>query len=94
MDLSIKVETKDNKLGSDLFETESLIYETEKEIADGLSIRFQGLKISLSADIPIVIQIVVLLGENIVLPTAASLLSSYLYDKLKNGRAKKVTINN
>jgi hypothetical protein len=95
VELSIGIETKDNKLGFDLFATQSLVPgKTEKEITEGISIKFQGEMVCLTVDFPNVIQIAILFGELVGIPIAVGVLSNYIYDKLKNGRASKVVINN
>lgn len=67
---------------------------TEKAIADGVSIRYETASKPLIASIEsqAVLQITLIIGQNVVLPTVLGVLSSYLYDKLKEHNMKRFKI--
>jgi hypothetical protein len=90
----------DSKLISDLFETkDSSEYKKivsdkqEKTIAEGVSIQYLYHYAADAVDIPTLLLISAYIGEHVVLPVAAGLLSRYLYDKLKDRKTSKITIN-
>jgi len=94
MELNIEIETYDKMLSSDLFETTKFSAgQTKRIIAEGISIRYEGGMIRKAVDFPEIINIALTIGEHVVLPIAVGILSRYLYDKLKDRKASKVTIN-
>jgi len=90
----------DSKLISDLFETKDsseykkIVSDKQKKtIAEGVSIQYLYYCAADAVDIPTLLLISAYIGEHAVLPVAAGLLSRYLYDKLKDRKTSKITIN-
>lgn len=92
MQLEIGIESSTPKLLYDLFETSHISAGQGKIIAEGVSIRYKNYTFRAAAELPPILNIVAYIGEHVALPIAVTLLSKYLYEKLK-GRASKVTIN-
>lgn len=93
MEIPVSIKSKDRKLAVDLFEDYRFLSgETEKEIVEGISIRYESEEVIKSFDVPKTLEIMLIIGKEIVLPVAVALLSRYLYDKLK-GKTDKITIN-
>lgn len=95
MKLNMKIETPDKNLNSDLLETShALMNETEKIIADGVSIRYEGRTIREAIGFPELFNFSIYIAEHIALPIAVGLLSRYIYDKLKDKKDTEIKINN
>jgi hypothetical protein len=93
-ELKMEVETHDDTLGFKLFESpERLSYGQTKTICDDVFLRAEGGKIFEALDFPSILYATACFGKNVVLPIAVSLLSSYLYDKLKERKDNKLRIN-
>jgi len=94
MKLSIQVETHDSNLVSNLFESaRSISGQTQKTISEEVTMRFEGLEVSLAIDVPSIITATLYIGEHVALPIAVTVLSRYLYDKLRRRRDNKLRIN-
>jgi len=94
MKLHLKIETFDPKLDSDLFEATKLRAGQEKIISNGVSIRLESYKLRETVLPTIAFDVLVSIGQNVVLPIAISILSNYLYDKLKRRKDNTLVINN
>lgn len=96
----MRIEERDSRLIEDLFEIETSQYNEvtknrqKKIISEGVSIQYQGHFCCDSTDTPSWLIISIEIGKNVVLPLALSILSSYLYDKLKDKKNSRVVINN
>lgn len=92
MELNIEIETDNRMLGFDLFESKEIrAGQTQKAIGEGISIRYEGGLIRRAVDFPEIVRIALVIAEKYVLPVAATLTATWLYDKLK-GRANNVII--
>ena len=98
MELQIEIQTIDSfDIAKDLFGTDALNNgKTEKTIAEGVKLRYDGVTRLFTASVDsqgsLILQFAVLVGQNVVLPTIVGILSSYLYDKLKERKAHNVKI--
>lgn len=94
MELNIGIEIRDPKLVFDLFETSTKISAGQKkEIADGVSIQLKSYRLREAVDFPTILNVIAYISKNVALPIAVTILSNYLYDKLKDRKTSKVTIN-
>lgn len=93
MELYIGIEIRDSKLVSDLFEATKISAGQKKEIGDGVSIQLRSCMAREAFDYPTILNIVAFIGTNVVLSLAVNVLANYLYDKLKDRKTSKVTIN-
>jgi hypothetical protein len=94
IELKMEIETHDDTLGFKLFESpESVSFGQTKTICDDVFIRAEGGRIFEALDFPSILYATAFVGTNIVLPMAVSLLSNYLYDKLKERKDNKLKIN-
>jgi hypothetical protein len=93
MKVEIGIEIRDAKLVGDLFETTQIKAGQEKTIAEGVSIQLKNYMAREAVDFPTIVNIVAYVGEHVALPIAVGILSRYLYDKLKDRKTSKVTIN-
>jgi hypothetical protein len=82
MQFEISIRSSDPNIGTEI---------TRAKIAEGITIR-QRLILREIVNPPI--DFIVYVGENVALPVAASLIAKFLYDKLKERRDNKLTINN
>jgi hypothetical protein len=100
MKLDVWIEALDPKLIEDLFEVErseykKIIMEKQKKIiSEGISLQYKSHFCCDSVDAPSWLIISIEIGKNVALPVALGILSSYLYDKLKNRKNNRVVINN
>jgi hypothetical protein len=96
LELCLAIETREHhEIDEDIFGNTPLIAgETEKLLAEGISIRWQGESFRKSLDFPTIINLSIWIGQNIAIPVAVGILSSYIYDKLKKHENSKVFINN
>jgi hypothetical protein len=94
MELEISIEKRDRNLEKDLFETPQPRIGEKKIIAEGVSIRIKNYFGRDVVDLPTILNVVADIGEKVALPIAVGILSRYLYDKLKDRKQSKVTINN
>lgn len=93
MELGIEIETHDRSLSFDLLEAEQLsCMETTKDLGNGVTIKYNFEVLRKAGDLPIILNIAAFLGQNIALPVAVGILSSYLYDKLKNRKVEQLKI--
>ena len=94
MEIPIRIETQDRMISCELFEATSFQKgQTEKTVTEGVSIRWEGADIRKGFGFPEIVNIAILIAENIALPIAISVLSRYLYDKLKDKEESKIEIN-
>jgi hypothetical protein len=93
MELTICIEERDNKLERDLFESEEHSRQ-KKVISKSVSIQYKSHYAFDAVDLPTWLIIGAYVGEHIALPVAVGILSRYLYNKLKDRKESKVTINN
>lgn len=94
MELEISIEKRDRNLEKDLFETPQPRVGEEKIIVEGVSIRIKNYFGRDAVDLPTILNVVAYIGEHIAFPIAVGILSKYLYDKLKERKDNKLTINN
>jgi hypothetical protein len=91
MELSIEIETHDDRLVFNLFESLDRVSAGQtKTIGKEVTMRLEGGRIREAVDVPSIIYATAFIG--VVLPTVAHLLSQYLYDKLKDRRDNKLRI--
>lgn len=94
------IEEPDLNLLTDLFEIDKSRYNEvingrqKKTVTDGVSIQYVSHYVCDSFDMPSWVILTIEIGKNVALPLAVGILSSYLYDKLKNRKDTKVIINN
>lgn len=93
MELTIWIQY-DSKLGSDLFESEDYYRGQTKVVSEGVAIKYKSHYAMDAVDLPSWIIVSAYIGEHVALPIAVGVLSRYLYDKLKDRKQSKVTINN
>jgi hypothetical protein len=93
MELEISVEKRDQNLEKDLLETAQPRVGEKKIIVEGVSIRIKNYFGRDTIDLSTILNIVADIGEKVALPIAVGVLSRYLYDKLKDRKESKVTIN-
>jgi hypothetical protein len=104
MKLQVSIESDDSStIAKDLFgKVDSRSLErgkTEKIVTDGVTLRFDGIKWTLCASVgsspsAVFLEIAVEFGKQVVLPIAVTVLSSYIYDKLKDRKTESITIGN
>jgi hypothetical protein len=94
MELSIEIETFDNMLAFDLFDVTRISDKTEKSITEGISVRYESTLIRKAEGFPEIVNIALFIGEHVALPIAVSIVSRWLYDKLKKRKDNRLTINN
>jgi hypothetical protein len=93
MELTIDIVGEESFLFPD-FERDGGIYRrTEIELSKGITLRYDQSIFCESVDAPTFIQISVIIGKEILLPIALGLVSSWLYDKIKDKKAYKISIN-
>jgi len=93
MQVKIEIETEDKTLVSDLFGSHAVLRGVStKKVTDGVSIRFNGIVLREAIAIPDLIKITLLITEKVALPVAVGLFSSWLYDRLKNRRVRRISI--
>ena len=92
-EVSIEVVGSDSFLYPDFLINGSLRQRTKIEISKGISLRYDRAIFCESIDVPTFIQISVIIGREIVLPIALGLVSSWFYDKIKENKAYKISIN-
>lgn len=85
MELEISIESRDKNIESEL---------TETKIAEGVSIHIKSHILREIVEIPEIVTFVVYIGEKVALSVAATLLARFLYDKLKERKDNKLTIEN
>ncbi len=66
---------------------------TEIELSKGITLRYDQAIFCESVDAPTFIQISLIVGKDILLPVALGLVSSWLYDKIKEKKVYKILIN-
>lgn len=93
MELEISIELRDRNIGQDLFETRQPKVGQEKIIAEGVSIQIKNYYARDAVDLATILNIVAYIGERIALPIAVTVLSEYLYDKLKDKKNSRLMIN-
>jgi len=94
MELSIEIETFDNMLAFNLFDVTRISDKIEKSITEGISVRYESTLIRKAEGFPEVVNIALFIGEHVALPIAVSIVSRWLYDKLKERKDNKLMINN
>jgi len=94
MKLNIEIETFDNRLDSKLFDVTRISDKTEKSITEGISVRYEWTLIRKAEGFPEIVNIALFIGEHVALPIAVSIVSKWLYDKLKERKDNKLRINN
>lgn len=63
------------------------------EISKSIFIRLDGATFCESIDVPTFIRISVIVGREVILPIASGIVSSWLYDKIKDKKAYRININ-
>jgi len=94
MELSIEIETFDNMLAFNLFDVTRISDKIEKSITEGISVRYESTLIRKAEGFPEVVNIALFIGEHVALPITVSIVSRWLYDKLKERKDNKLMINN
>src|SRR4030067_2285881 len=94
MEFTVEIETFDKSLEFSLLESNQLsVMETEKTIAEGISIKYNFTVICKASGIPDAISISLIVGEHVILPIALDIISNYLYDKLKDRKVETLRIS-
>jgi len=93
MEIEIGIEKRDRNLEKDLFETDQPRVGEKKIIAEGISIRIKNYFGRDAVDLPTILNIVAEIRDKVALPIIVSILSKYLYEKLKDRKESKITIN-
>jgi len=100
MEIKIEIETHDNMLAFDLFESKELVADrTEKSISDNVSVRFEGEVFRKAEGLPRIIEMTLVLAKEVITPIILGIVSAWLYDKIKGRSAvlrierTEVTIN-
>jgi hypothetical protein len=94
------IEVRDPNLLTDLFEIDKSQYNEvvngrkKKIVTDGASIQYVSHYTCDSIDMPTWAILTIEIVKNMTLPIVVSILSKYLYDKLKSRKDSKVLINN
>ncbi len=100
MELQVRIQSPDSyTIAKGLFGSESLEPgKTKKDVTDGVTLRFDGVAKQYSASVGspaiIFLEIAITLGKNVMLPIVVGILSSYIYDKLKEQKAESIKIGN
>lgn len=100
MQLDIWIEENDRNLVHDLFGVEHSDYnkvyveKQKKTIANGITLQYKHSFCCDAENIPTWLIITAEIGKDVILPMAVGLLSSYIYDKLKDRKNEKLVINN
>ena len=89
----MQIETQDRMLSYDLLEAQQFQSGQEKFITEGVSIRAESIEIRKAVGLPEIVNITLWIGEHVALPIAVSILSRYLYNKLKDKKDTKIKIN-
>lgn len=98
MEIRVKIQSIDGyEIAKDLFTTDALERnKTDKAVVEGITLRFNGvariLRASVGDQSDLILQFTLSIGQNVVLPTVVGILSSYLYDKLKERKAQGIKI--
>lgn len=100
MKFDISIEEYDKNLRYDLFGIESkdinkVLAEKQKTIIDkGISLQYKHHVRCFAENVPSWIVITVEISKDVALPLAVGIISSYIYDKLKNRKNERVVIFN
>ena len=96
MELPIEIKANDViSIIRDIFDSDTWEpHKTEKAVADGITIRCEVALQPLvaSIDSQAFLQIALVVGKDVLLPITVTILSNYLYDKLKERSAKSIKI--
>lgn len=93
MEIPFQIETHDRMVSYDLLEAKEIQLGQQKIISEGVSIRVEGLRVRKAFGLPEIVNMTLMIGQNVALPIALGILSSYLYDKLKNRKDTNIIIN-
>ena len=93
MEAIIEIETLDNTLAMDLFAEKKLRVAREAEIAKGTFLRFEGRILREAVSVPDILRFTLILASSVALPLALDVVANWIYDRVKNGRALKIKIN-
>jgi hypothetical protein len=93
MELEIAIEIRDPELIRDLFESTEFSEPPKKTITEGVYIQLRSYTAREALDFPTIVNVTAYIAEHVALPMAVAVLSRYLYDKLKDRRNSKTTIN-
>jgi hypothetical protein len=91
--IQLEIETYDNLLSYDLLETPSPSPNYQLTLPGGAALSLLDLQIRKGADFPEIIKMVISFAANAADEIAVSLVASWLYDKLRGGKAKTLRIN-
>jgi hypothetical protein len=94
MKLEMQIEIRDPRIIGDLFEASDFRGLPKKTITKGVTIQLKGYTLREAVDFPEIVSIAIYVAKHVALPIAVGVLSRYLYDKLKDKKNSKVTINN
>lgn len=103
MEVQVILQSPDsNSIAEGLFGSDSQSLErnkTEKAVVDGVSLRFEGVYRQFSACVDsqstaLFLEMAISFGRDVALPIAVSVLSRYIYDKLKYRKAEGIKIGN
>lgn len=89
---TIRLESSDQALITDLFSSSKVTSGHEIEIEKGISLRYERLTIREAVDFPPIIEITLVLAKDVVLPIGLGVFSNWLYDKIKHRHVKKFRI--
>ena len=94
IEVSVEIETYDTTLAFDLFEEKKKLFAAQqKEIAKGVFLRFEGGTLREAFDTSEIIRLTIAVAKDVALPIALGVVSNWLYDRIKNGRASKIRVN-
>lgn len=103
MELQVRIQSPDsNFIAEGLFGSDSDSLErgkTEKAVVDGVTLRFEGVGRQFSASVDtqtttLILEMAISFGRDVALPIVVSVLSNYIYDKLKDRKAESIKIGN
>jgi len=78
---------------SDFFKNGRIEFGSRIEIANGVFIRIDGGRLCEAINAPEFLNIAIIISQNVVLPVALNLATSWLYDRVKDKKSTKIRIN-
>lgn len=78
---------------STFFKNGRIEFGSKTEIADGVFMRIDGGRLCEAINAPEFLNIAIVVSQNVVLPVALNLATSWLYDKIKDKKSTKIRIN-
>jgi hypothetical protein len=78
---------------SDFFKNGRMEFGSKIEIADGVFVRIDGGRLCEAINVPEFLNIAIVVSQNVALPVALNLATSWLYDRFKDKKGTKIRVN-